>query len=78
MPLRLLRQGKRRDIYLLVLPNDRSPSFSFLKDLEQKNKTSHKTMLRRINDHADEGPSLNTQIFHAIKTIKNLYVFKTK
>ena len=77
MQLRLLRQGKKRNVYVLVLPGGRSPAFSFLRDLEQTYRASHQTMVRRIDDHANEGPSLNVRHFHVIKTFGNLYVFKT-
>ncbi len=59
--------GRVKTIYYLVLDDDTCPAGDFMKDLECKDRPSHRKMVGRLKAHADNGPSRNTEHERPIK-----------
>jgi len=63
---------------VVVLADGTAPALEFLSQLKQRNLSAHKTMVRRYQRHADNGPTSNLEHSRPIKGRKNLFEFKTK
>ena len=78
MRLELQFRGTKCNIFVVVMSDGESPALEFLKELEQRDKKAHRTMVRRYENHTNVGPSRNIRHSRRISNHGNLLEFKTR
>jgi hypothetical protein len=78
MILRHIKTGFVYNIYAVVLNNGDCPAEEFLKQLEQKDGASYKSLAHLILRHADYGPQRNKEKSKIVEGRENLLEFKTR
>jgi len=75
--LEVARTGRTLTGWYLVLPTNDCPSRDYLIKLERANKVSHKAMIRRIENHVNNGTTTIPKHGHPVRGRTNLFVWKT-